>query len=63
MSEETIPMEPMVPTTEPEKKSCKKCKAGNSTALFTVGISLICGYFMVYGLFQTIKDIISLFTH
>jgi hypothetical protein len=60
MSEETIPMEP---TTEPEKKSCKKCKAGNTTGLVVVGISLVCGYFMVYGLFQTIKDIISLFTH
>ena len=59
MSEETIPMEP---TTKTEKKSCKKCKAGNKVAKTTIMIALSGAFLMIYGLISVFKDIISLFT-
>jgi len=59
MLEETIPMEP---TTEPEKKQCKKCKAGNKVAKATILIALSGAFLMFYGLVSVFKDIISLFT-
>ena len=52
----------MEPTSEPEKKSCKKCKAGNKVAKATILIALSGAFLMFYGLVSVIKDIISLLT-
>ena len=45
-----------------EKKTCKKCNAGNKVAKTTIIIALSGAFLMIYGLVSFIKDIISLFT-